>query len=584
MLDGLGIRGAPLSPRLFRREDSFGRNGKPLSPEELQAQVHACDPFWRLLNQPARDRAEILSKISDDPAVLQQRDPAGASPLLYLALLKSSDHIAIAKEILEREESQDRITDQYDVEPYIGENILHIAIVNKDVAFAQTLLEKNKDILKHRATGSFFKSGGSCPWGELPLSFAAASCGAKMIDLLLEHGADIEARDKEGNTAMHIAVRFSKREMYEKLCKVFEAKCGESELMELERSCLRFAALEGRTKMFEVILERSSKLLWSYGPITAMVYPISFFDKKNEHAKHKLNRTSTMQIIIDYEQLELIKTPVVSRFVDHKWKKYGASIFKKRFWSYVLYLAVFTVGIILPDLGDDDVRPLESLVRLACEIILFLGAAVKGFIEVKEMLAEGVVSHFWQCSGAIKIENFSSAAACLGIFLAAIFRFSRFDLDGDIEQCCLVLAALSMWSYAFFFLLGWKFTGPFVLMVIRIVRQDVAVLGLVFFVILSGFASCNIILGSASGFEHAAQHVFNISTAVIDESSITQQSCHEHPLKDTLSTVLAFTFVFLNGVILLNLLIAKMVSVIVVYVSSVVLFSLLTSNGPIFSM
>ena len=137
MLDGLGIRGAPLSPRLFKREDSFGRNGKPLSPEELQAQVHACDPFWRLLNQPARDRAEILSKISDDPAVLQQRDPAGASPLLYLALLKSSDHIAIAKEILEREESKDRITDQYDVEPYIGENILHIAIVNKDVAFAR---------------------------------------------------------------------------------------------------------------------------------------------------------------------------------------------------------------------------------------------------------------------------------------------------------------------------------------------------------------------------------------------------------------------------------------------------------------
>ena len=47
MLDGLGIRGAPLSPRLFRREDSFGRNGKPLSPEELQALcIEAREKFY----------------------------------------------------------------------------------------------------------------------------------------------------------------------------------------------------------------------------------------------------------------------------------------------------------------------------------------------------------------------------------------------------------------------------------------------------------------------------------------------------------------------------------------------------------
>ena len=49
-----------------------------------------------------------------------------------------------------------------------------------------------------------------------------------------------------------------------------------------------------------------------------------------------------------------------------------------------------------------------------------------------------------------------------------------------------------------FFLLGWHLTGPFVLVLTKIIRQDLTVLGVIFVVILGGFASAQIILGVES--------------------------------------------------------------------------------------
>ena len=558
--------------------ESLGENhhkGK-LSAEEMQAQHHATDPFWQLLDHPQRNRAEIMQKIHRNPSVLKTRDPAGATPLLWLALLNSKEHIGIAREILEKDMEGHRICDKYEKETYEGENMLHIAIINKDIEFAQLLLEQNSDLLKHRATGTFFKT--TCPYGEFPLSFAAASNQPDMIDLLIRHGAKLPAGDYEGLTPLHIAVRFDLYEIYDKLAMILKGQVDKGLFdgqlyRDIELSCLRFAAKAGSLEIFQKLLDRSKHTLWTYGPIDCFRYPVSMFERQEkqfllfennitEPFGGNLNSKNVMQLIIDHERLDIIQNcTVVCQFIDRKWQKCGSKKFYSRFIWFASFLVIFSVGIVLPPTSSRDPVQLQWWCRAACEIVVFTGAIGKSFIEMRELVENGWRAHFWKCSGAIQLENWSSALTCVGILLASATRLGKQDADGHVEECFLVLAALAGWSYFFFFLLGWHLTGPFVLMLTKIVRQDVTVLGVIFLVILGGFASAQIILGVESGFHEAAMHVWNCSTvAILGDSSVKY---HEHDselpaFKKMTGVVLAFGFPFLNGVILLNLLIAKM--------------------------
>lgn len=78
------------------------------------------------------------------------------------------------------------LQDQYLCEPYIGENLLHIAIVNQNIDMVRWLLDRDtEELLVQRATGQFFSLGHACYYGEYPLSFAAATNNAAIAELLI---------------------------------------------------------------------------------------------------------------------------------------------------------------------------------------------------------------------------------------------------------------------------------------------------------------------------------------------------------------------------------------------------------------
>ena len=211
----------------------------------------------------------------------------------------------------------------------------HIAIVNVD--FARWLLQKNKSLLVDQAVGSFFTSGGPCPWGGFPLSFAAATNQPEMIDLLLENGADLFAEDADGMTALNIAVRSDMPDMYNKLADLADStytKCGieEDQMKTLRRSCLQTSVLSNKPGMFELLLDRSKITMWTYGPVASCLYPLSHLDCSmgsgdDDDGGEEEETSSILNMVIQNERFDILRSSVVSKLVDLKWEKFGRAAF-----------------------------------------------------------------------------------------------------------------------------------------------------------------------------------------------------------------------------------------------------------------
>ena len=228
-----------------------------LSSTELQSQTHSEEgSIWKMVGDA--DGNSIMKLLRKRPEYLFKRDDVGATPLLFLALLKSDRHLLIAKKVILQ--YQERILDQYSEGPYEGENLLHIAIVNENLEFAKFLVQKAPQLLEQQAVGSFFSlDGGSCPWGAFPLSFAAATNQTDMVDVCLRGGAKVFAEDCDGMTALHIAVVAGFADTYAMLADAADASASLEKLKDIRRSCLHTAVASGQLEIFEMLLDRSKK-------------------------------------------------------------------------------------------------------------------------------------------------------------------------------------------------------------------------------------------------------------------------------------------------------------------------------------
>ena len=129
----------------------------------------------------------------------------------------------------------------------------------------------------------------------------------------------------------------------------------------------------------------------------------------------------------------------------------------------------------------------------------------------------------------------------------------------SLEESSLTISVLAIWIYLLWFFLGWRYTGPFVIMIVEIIRRDVACLCLIFAVILGGFTSAFLILGDAEGLRGAMSHLKSCSAAVFGETELLTFDGNVknfgkafNDVKETISIILAFIFLFLIGIILLS--------------------------------
>ncbi|GFS17036.1 transient receptor potential cation channel subfamily V member 4-like [Elysia marginata] len=100
---------------------------------------------------------------------------------------------------------------------YRGQTALHITVSKGNLAGAAALLsemdglgeEEKEALLETRASGSKFVD--TVMDGELALHVAGLTLNQAMVDLLLEHGARLDAVNSLGDTVLHALVRFAGR-------------------------------------------------------------------------------------------------------------------------------------------------------------------------------------------------------------------------------------------------------------------------------------------------------------------------------------------------------------------------------------
>lgn len=598
---------------------------------ELQTVLaHDENSIWHAVK--TGNLVSIRNLISRNPLLLEERGPVGETILHLAFLYNSPQHLEIAKFLIS--EYPKCLGAVYEGQEYYGENVLHIAIMNKNTKMVNALVKSAPSLIHGAATGNFFKEGKPCYYGEFPLHFCICTNQQNLASILLENGADINTVDSLGNNLLHMCVIYDFPDLYtwvkdqwikqnsrddtaSVLLERKEGGPGPGNLRRFESmknlskkdvivnqnnklplwrranyqefTPLTLAARMGLKDMFAFLIEERKEVQWAYGPITCMLYPLDEMDKA--WGDEECGRPSVLQHLLTQSHAGLLMHPRMVSLVNKKWDVFAGRKFYRRFLITSVYLFIFTATTILQTYSPDSITsvakcfqsepldvslqvplvdpllpsdipgagviasPLNPWVELTTTtlptivgwLLVYAGAAYKGIQEWKELMNSGVRQYFG-VSGAALLEN--TISIC---FTGLILVYAIFDaLDVGIRNNVLSLAAVVGWSYLLFFLLGFRKTGPFVVMVYKMLIGDVTRFLFIFLVFLGGFSHAFFVLldqKGVSGFQEVVKTCF---MAMLGQFELEK---YEH---SSLGVTLLVCYVIVVTILLLNLLIAMM--------------------------
>ncbi|CAM4825805.1 unnamed protein product [Rotaria magnacalcarata] len=463
------------------------------------------------------DKAAIDELINHDPHVVDTRRAVGECPIHMLFLYGTEAHLDIARDLLVRFPLI--ATQIYNKPNYYGENILHLAIVKREANMVDWLLshaslEPYKDeLLRARATGDFFKIGQPSYYGETPLGFACCTNQWNMVEILLKHGADMDSMDNNDNTVLHMLVICNLPDMYakfkarwiERQAAKDKKKTIKSETSELPKlwnrlnkdglTPLTLAANSGRVKMLSALLQERAVLQWSYGNVSCLLHPLDQLD--------------------------------VGYYENEKDKNIFTRIIKGKHWHIT-----------------------HRMLCMTGQTIVLAGAVLKGAREIGEMCSMGF-RNYVNTAGTIFLENLASIF-CLGIFVVQILRLTKLS---EYESLVLAFTSLVGWGYMFFFTMPFRFTGPFVIMIYKMLFNDVLRFCIIYTIFLAGFSQAFFILFNENGFGGFLSSIKQCFLGLLGEFDLDYYIKGRHPLA---SVTLLICHIVVITILLLNLLIAMM--------------------------
>ena len=226
-----------------------GQNKRQKSlPQHTELQQHTETPFQDIRDGKKEPEMvlEDLKKRSKSTAhegFQEERDAVGANAL-HVAVLYSKSNCSKAEEGRKRfhhralgweeKEAHDRIaikiwkeddlahlrTQAYDHTQYQGETTIHLAIAKRRGDLVKFFLQNTKTaheksrLLESRAVGTFDVVGFTtndgvkrCKFGEHPVCWAAVTNQKQIVDILIEHGAELNCRTRNGDSILHMLVR-----------------------------------------------------------------------------------------------------------------------------------------------------------------------------------------------------------------------------------------------------------------------------------------------------------------------------------------------------------------------------------------
>ncbi|CAF1052768.1 unnamed protein product [Rotaria sordida] len=534
------------------------------------------------------DKTAIDHLIDIDPDVINTRGAVGECPIHMLFLCGTDAHLEIARDLIIR--FPIIVTQIYNKPRYYGENILHIAIVKRNPTMVEWLLYNNhlesyrEELLTATATGDFFKIGQPSYYGETPLGFACCTNQWDIVEILLKYGADMDATDSNDNTILHMLVICNLTGIYAK----FKARWVEQQIINDSKIIIKsklmkhtklwnrlnkdgltpltLAADLGRAQMLSWLLDERKTIQWSYGNVSCVLHPLDQLDRDFDD-DNKQRILSVIEVMIKNNNPELVH-PIITSLIDKKWKYFASRILIRRFLITFLYLLVFlgtTIiqqtrpEIIIADENDQKAilingkysSVMHKILSRIGRFIVILGALLKSAREIHEMRSLG----FWNyinSTGSIFLENFLSCSFCLGIFITQIFHL--FEIH-HYETLILAFTSLIGWGYMFFFIMPFRFTGPFVIMIYKMLFNDVLRFCIIYIIFLAGFSQSFFILFNENGLPGYISSIKQCFLGLLGDFDLDYYTGGQYPLT---SVTLLIIYIIVITILLLNLLIAMM--------------------------
>merc|ERR1712113_529985 len=205
--------------------------------------------------------------------------------------------------------------------------------------------------------------------------------------------------------------------------------------------------------------------------------------------------------------MDLRMLPLIQKLISKKWETFAGRLFIKRFyWALATavafsFMVVFPLPIVDPRGQSLNFFPLRFWPLLVCRCFVWYATLTKTFVEAREMITEGPTEHF-NFNGAPFLENTMSMGFCCTFMLSQLLG----------SDTALAFAALFFWSYLLWFMLGFNSTGHLVVMVYRIVLDDMLRFFSVTSIFLMGFSLSTFTMTTATadrGWDSFMEHVFD---------------------------------------------------------------------------
>ena len=306
----------------------------------------------------------------------------GETPLHVLLLFNpKSDCVSNAFFDLWRLCSQGVKLKTYREEPYVGENLLHIAIVRGyGPDFFKKLLSESNDVnglLEDHAVGKFFKnpimSGGYFTMlGETPLGFAACSGDPAVFELLwgkfkLHHGSAVFKTAEKEHSLLHIAVLASASkdlrtgkpapdilavDIFDRVWNaVREGETAPHNLLTTVQdkdghTPLSLAAAQGSIDIFRRIFDQELlTTLWTYNAVHCKKMFLEGIDVDLDAGGSAGGggRLSLLETLVKYRRHDILHYSCINELVEIKWDMYGREIFYRE----LLATSLFTCAVFL---------------------------------------------------------------------------------------------------------------------------------------------------------------------------------------------------------------------------------------------
>lgn len=360
-----------------------------------------------------------------------------------------------------------------------------------------------------------------------------------------------------------------------------------------ELTPLSLAAAISNQRMFQHILKQSTSVAWCYGPITAMnvplldleqpilrpdpdfgkfqilynvldtlPYPLAPKGKRGyktaiqclcsvEPLSNTLSsRQSAMQAVIS-RRLEMLKGLEVKLLLQKKWKYVGKSRFMARLAAYAVFLMLLNVSTIFKQstyktasLGGAIALGVTEATCILITVVKFMNESNQLIFNFKAYTTE---------AGAGRLDNVCTLMASSFLFLAVAMRvWGR----NDIEDAFVAVVLIFSWFYLFFFLLGFRSTGPFVIMILNMIENDIVRFIFVYFAVMAGFSQALYLVQDGRAGVNKLLYKIRVLVIAGFTGEVNYDDNYTSGRMNPLTQVLMLGYIILVMILLVNLLIA----------------------------